>query len=320
MLHTRLPMVAVPVAMLLLHSGASSAQNYPNRPIRIVAAEAGGGTDFVARLIVPGLTAAFSQQVIVDNRGGSAVIPGEIVARATPDGHTLLLFSNNIWLMPFLEKVTLDPVRDFAPIAIVVTAPNILIVHPSLPADSVKGLIALAKARPGDLNYASGINGASSHLAAELFKAMAGVNIVRVSYKGNNPALNDLIGGQTQMMFSTPTAVFPHVKTARLKALAVTSPAPTELAPGLPTVSASGLPGYETMVIYSLFAPAATPAAIVSRLNQETNRVVRRTDVKEKFFSAGVESAGSTPEQLAATVKSDMARMGKVIRDAGIGP
>ena len=293
-------------------------QGYPNKPVRIVTTEPGGGGDFAARLIAPGLTSNLGQQVIADPRGGG-VIAIEMVIKAPPDGHTLLLYGSNLWLLPFMRShVPYDPVTDFATVTLATKAPNILVVHPSLPVKSVGELIALAKARPGELNYGTSGIGNSVHVAGELFKAMAGVNIVCIPYKGTAPVISDLLGGQVQLMFGVAAAVVPHARSGRLRALAVTSAQPSALVPGLPTVAAAGLPGYESVAILSIFAPANTPAMLVNRLNQEIVRVLNQADVKERFLATGVEVIGSTPEQLAATMKSEMARMGKVIRDAGI--
>ncbi len=305
------------LGMIVLGTGAVCAQSYPNKPIRLVTAEPGGGNDFAARLIAPGLSSSLGQQVVVDNRP-SGVIPGQIVSKAPPDGHTLLVSTGVVWLLPFMQSVPFDPVRDFSPITLAVSTPNILVVHPSLPVKSVKELIALAKARPGELDYASGALGSSSHLAAELFKAMAGVNMMRIPYRGAGPALLALVSGQVQLMFATAGSAAAHVGAGRLRALAVTSAQPSALLPGLPAIAASGLPGYEANTPFGIFAPAGTPAIIISRLNQEIVRVLNSPEVKEKFFKAGVEVVGSSPEKFAAAITSDMARMGKVIKAAGI--
>ena len=304
--------------LAVVFSAGAAAQDYPTKPIRIVCSEPGGGTDIVARLIAQELTPGFNQRVVVDNRGGSNVIPAELVAKSPPDGYTLLLLSNTLWLLPLLEKVSFDPVRDFSPITLAVRSPNILVVHPSLPVKSVKELIALARHRPGELNYASGITGASTHLAAELFKSMAAVNIVRVPYRGTAPALVDLIGGQVQLMFSTAASVVPHIKSARLRALAVTTLQPSRFFPDLPTVAASGVPGYQSGTNYALFAPSGTATTITARLNQEIARALNKQDVAEKLFKAGVEVVASSPEQLAATIRSEVVRMDAVIRGGGI--
>ena len=304
------------VGMMVLGADVVSGQTYPNKPIRIMATQPGGLTDIVARLIAPGLTANLGQQIVVDNRG--ALIAVEIAAKAPPDGYTLLVNGSAFWLLPLLRNnVSWDPVRDFAPITMAVRSPSVLVVHPSVPVKSVADLIALAKARPGALNYAAGTIGATPHLAAELFKAMAGVNIVRVGYKGTGPSVIALVGGEVHLMFAGLGSVAPHVKSGRLRALAVTSAQPSALVPGLPTVAAS-LPGYEAASILGIFAPAKTPATIINRLHQEIVRAINRTEVKERLFNAGVEVVGSSPEEFTATVKDDMARMGKVIKDAGI--
>jgi tripartite-type tricarboxylate transporter receptor subunit TctC len=304
-----------------LGAGAAAGESYPSKPIRMVTAEVGGGVDFTARLLAQGgLAERLGQQVIVDNRGGAGgSIAAEIVIKAPPDGHTLLLYASSIWFLPALRSnVTFDTVRDLAPITCPARAPNLFVVHPSMPVASVKELIALAKARPGELNYGSGGTGSSSHLAAELFKAAAGVDIVRIPYKGTGPALNDLIAGRLNMMFGTAGALSPHVRAGRLRALAVTSAQPSELAPGLPTMAASGLPGYESTSIYGIFGPPKTPPAIIRRLNQEIVTILRRPDVKEKFLFNGMEPVGSSPGELAAMRDAEMARVGKLIKAAGI--
>ena len=303
-------------AASVMQLGSVTAQGFPAKPIRIVATEPGGGGDFAARILAQGITGPLGQSVVVENRP-SGVIPGEIVARATPDGHTLLVAASVFVLGPLLQKTPYDPVKDFVPVTLVMSSPSLLVSHPSVPVSSVKELIALAKARPGELNYASSGLGASNHLAGELFKAMTGVDIVRVPYKGSGPALTNLVGGQVQIMFSaTPTAL-PHVKTGKLRSLAVTSPKPSILAPGVPTM-ASTIPGYESVTIFGVWAPAKTPDAVVAMLNREMVQVLGRADVKEKLLTAGVEAAGSTPGELTAAMKGEIDRMGKVIRDAGI--
>lgn len=297
----------------------AAAQNFPTKPIRIVTAEPGGGNDLAARLLAQGLTAAFGQQVIVEARGGgNGALAAQAVSKAAPDGHTLLLYSSALWILPLMKSVAWDPEKDFSPVILAAMAPNILVVHPSLPVASVKALAALARARPGELNYATGASGSAMHLGAELFKSMTGADIVRVPFKGTSYGLTALMAGQVQLMFPAAGGAMLHVKSGRLKGLAVTSARPTELAPGMPTMASAGLPGFEAVSVYGMFAPAKTPADIVAKVNQESQRVLARADVRERFFSAGVETLGSTPEEFSMTMKSDLVRWGKLIRDAGI--
>jgi tripartite-type tricarboxylate transporter receptor subunit TctC len=301
----------------LIAAGAACGQAYPSRPVRFVTAAVGGGNDFAARIMANGLTASLGQQVIVDNRGG-AHIPALTVSKATPDGHTLLVQNNTIWVAPLLEKVAYDHFTELIPISLTARAPNVLVVHPSLPVSSVKDLIAAAKAAPGDLNYASGVVGSSNYIAAELFKAMAGVNLTRIGYKGSGPALIDVMAGQVKVMFATTTSSWGHVKAGRLKALAITSGEASALAPGLPTIAASGVPGYKAESIYGVWAPAKTPAAILKRLNQEIVKVLTAPQTKERFFSTGAEVVASTPEVFAEEIKAESTRLDKVFKSAGI--
>ena len=312
----RLALCAVALALTFASSGGA-AQSYPVRPIRIVTAPIGAGNDFMARIIAQGLAAGLGQQLVVDNR--PAAILGELVAKAPPDGYTLLAVGSVLWLTPLLQdNVGYDPVKDFSPIAVTGLSVNILVVHPSVAANSVKELVALAKAKPGQLNYATGGTGSSNHLAAELFKSMAGIDLVRIPYKGSGPAVNDLVSGQVQIMFPTTAAGMPHVKSGRLKALGVTSLQRSALAPGLATVAESGVPGYESVVMYALFAPAKTPAAVIKRLNKEVVQYLKSPAGTERFFTAGIEVVASTPGELATAMKSEMTRMGKLIKDAGL--
>lgn len=296
----------------------STSQNYPSKPVRVLTAEAGGGADFATRIVAHGLTGALGQPVIVDNRGGG-VIPPEIVSRAPPDGYTLLFLSGAFWQRQLLDAKTTpyNVQRDFAFVTLALSSPNVLVINPSVAASSVKELIALAKGRPGGLNYGSNPSGSTNHLAAELFKTMASVDVVRITYKGAGPALNDLVAGRVQVMFASAGSVTSHLKSGRLRALAVTSAQPSVLFPGLPTVAAT-LPGYEADVMIGLYTPAKTPAAIINRLNQDTVRVLATPEVKERFFNAGIATVGSSPAEHAAAVKSDMVRWEKVIKDANI--
>ncbi len=313
------PAMRLTIALIIAFTAvAANAQNFPNKPIRIVAGGVGGGSDFTARMIAQGFTAAWGQQVVVDNRP-SGFVPGEIVMRAQPDGYTLLVSGSSLWISRLLQdNVPFDAERDFAAVTLAATSPSVLTVHPAVAAKSVRELMALAKMKPGELNYGTSGQGSAPHLAAELFKAMAGVSIVRVNYKGAGAALNDLIAGQVQMTFGTTSSLAPHIKSGRLRALAVSGAQPSALLPELPTIAASGLPGYEAVSPAGVFAPAKTPASIVARLNAEIVRALNATDAKQKLLGAGIEVVGTTPAELAAMIKADIAKWGKVIRDAGI--
>ena len=302
-------------ALLLTVAGLACAQNFPVRYVRLVTTEPGSGNDLASRLIAPGMAAGLGQQVIVDNRG---VLAAEIVAKSSPDGYTIVLYGSPLWLSPLMREAPYDPIRDFAAITLATNSPNVLVIHPSLPVNSVQELISLARSRPGELNYASGSTGASSHLAGELFKSMAKVDIVRIPYKGLGPGLTALMSGQVQLMFANAGAVTPHVASKRLRPLAVTSSKPSELAPGLPTLAAAGLPGYESTSIAGVLAPAKTPPAIVARLHQAIAQSLSRPEVREKLFQAGIEPLGSTPEEFSATMKSEMTRIGRLVKEAGI--
>ncbi len=283
--------------------------------IRVVTAPIGGGNDFVARLIGQALTPRLGQQLVVDNRPAS-IVP-ELVARAPADGYTLLAIGSTLWLAPFLQDgATPDPLKDFSPISVTGRSVNMLVVHPSVVATSTKELIALARAKPGQLNYATGAAGASNHLAAELFKVMAGVEMVRIGYKGSGSAVTDLVSGQVQIMFPTTAAGLPHVRAGRLRGLGVTSLERTALAPGLPTVAESGLPGYESLVIYALVAPAKTPASIIQRLHTELAQGLRAAAIAERLLNFGIEVVAGTPQELTTTMTSEMTHLGKVIKDA----
>ena len=316
---SRLCLIAVLAgsAWMACGAGTASAQAYPGKPVRIVVTGVGSGGDFAARLIAQGVSGSLGQQIIVDNRG-SGNLPAEIVSKSPPDGYTLCLSAAPLWITPFLRKTPYDPVKDFAPVTLVVSSPNILVVHPSLPVKSVKELIALLRARPGALNYATSGIGGSGFLAAELFKSMSRADMVRVNYKSGGLAITELMSGEVQLFFANAGAVAPHMQSGRLRALAVTSAKPSPLLPKLPTIAAGGLPGYELVSVQGIFAPARTPDAVIARLNQEIVPFLQRRDIKEKFLAAGMESLGSPPEELGATVKSEMARLGKVIKAAGI--
>ena len=306
-----------PAGVLLLGAGAAPGQDYPTQPIRFVTSAAGGGNDRIARELAQALAGSLGQPVTVENHQGG-VAPGEIVAKAPPDGHTLLIYNNTLWVGPLMQPASYDAVRDFAPIGELARTPNVLVVSAASPAKSVSELIALAKARPGELKYGASGTGAGNHLAGELFGAMAGVKIVPVNYKGIGGAVKDLLAGELQLMFPTAVTGGPHVRSGKLRALGVTSATPSALLPGVPPVAASGLPGYEAITTFSAFAPAATPRAVIVRLNDEMVRFLNRADVRKRTFNAGMETVASSPAQLAATMKAELSRMAKVIQDAGI--
>jgi tripartite-type tricarboxylate transporter receptor subunit TctC len=293
---------------------ATWAQAYPTSHVRIITAAAGGGSDFATRLIAGPLGAALGQQVIVENRG---LLAADVAAKAPPDGYTLLLVGQTLWMLPFMRDNVASNVSDFSPVTTVSETSNILVVHPTVPAKSVKALIDLARTRPGELNYAISGNGSSVHIAGELFRSMAHINVVRINYKGASQALTELIAGQTQYMFGVPGSIMPHIKAGRLRALAISGSHATPLMPGLPPV-AQTLPGYEVVSRLAIFAPAGTQAAIIARLNREIVRVLNRPEVKEKFHEAQIEVVGDAPEALAAIIKAEIATMAKIIQEAGI--
>lgn len=303
---------------MILFAGVAVGQDYPKKSIRIVASEAGSSNDIVARIIADGLSKRFGQTVMVENRPGG-VVAGEVVSKAAPDGYTLLYFANGLWITPLMRtKMPYDTMKDFAPISWVITVPNVVVAHPTFPANSIKELIALAKAKPGAIKYASASAGTANHLAAELFKYMAHVDLERIPYTGMAPALNATLTGETQVMFpSAGMTMATYVKTGKLKALAVTSAKPSALTPGLPTVAAT-VPGYENTVNHGVFAPAGTPAPIINLLNKEIVKILESADVKKKLDNIGLEVVGSSPEELRNLMKSEVESMGKVIKAAGI--
>jgi tripartite-type tricarboxylate transporter receptor subunit TctC len=312
--HIRIGMVSI--GLMVLSAGAVLGQDYPSKPIRIVAGAVGGGGDFMARQIAQGISGPLGQPVIVDNR--IALVSAETVAKAQPDGYSLLVQGGTLWLIQFLQKPNFDVVRDFSTISLVSRNVNVLAVHPSVPANSVKELIALAKAKPGQLNYGSTVAGGNQHIGGELFKSLAGVDLVRVVYKGGSAATIGLVSGEVQVLVNDAGVLMPQAKAGKLRALAVTSITPSLMAPGLPTMVAAGLPGYEWIGTTGLYAPAKTPAAIIKRLNQEVVRAVNLPETKERLFSVGEEIVASSPEEFAATIRNDIVRLGKLIKDADI--
>jgi len=311
-------------ALAALAISAAHAEVYPSKPVRmIVAYPPGGGTDIVGRMVAQKLGEALGQPVVVENRGGaSGNIGTELAARAVPDGYTVLMgnVAPNAINVSLFRNLPYDPVADFAPVTLVASTPNILVVHPTTPARTVKEVIALAKAKPGALNFASAGVGSSSHLAGELFRILAGADIVHVPYKGAGPAMVDVLSGQVQLYFATMPAAMPHVKSGRLAPVAVTSARRSQALPGLPTIAESGVSGYEASTWYGLLAPARTPGAAVARLHEGVVKILADAAVREKLADQGFEPVGDSPGEFAAYIKSEIAKWGKVIRDAGIRP
>ncbi|MGZ8212686.1 MAG: Bug family tripartite tricarboxylate transporter substrate binding protein [Burkholderiales bacterium] len=293
-------------------------QSYPTKTVRIITSPAGGGNDFPARLIARAVTAPLGQQVIVDNR--ATVLIADVVAKAPPDGYTLLVTGSAHWIGPLVEKVTYDPIRDFAPITLIDRSPSVLVVHPSMPVKSVKQLVALAKAKPGELNFSVGGPGTSNFLAAIMFNQMAGVNVVRIPYKGTGPALAAVMTGEVHAMFGSAGGAAPHVKSGRLRALAVGSMKPSPLAPGVPTIDSSGIPGFVSEALHAMFAPAGTPQPIVARVNQEVSRYLQSAEAQDIFLKAGIDTAPGTPDELTSVMKSEISKFGPMLKAAGIGP
>lgn len=309
------------IVAVMFEAGDSLAQNYPEKPIRWIVPFIGGTADYTARFIAQKLTERWNQQVVIDNRvGASGMIGTEVASKTAPDGYTLLLGNTTTFaVLPALyPKLAYDPVRSFAPVTPLATTVAVLVVHPSLPVRSVKELVALAKARPGQINAASSGNGETPHMALELFKAAAGVNIVNVPYKTTAAAGVALLAGEVQMGFSGMVQAMPHVRAGKLRALAVSTKTRSKGAPELPTVAESGYPGYEQSFWAGVLVPAGTPGAIVSRLNAEIVSIVETADMRQKMIDRGLEPLTGTPEQFAAIIKTDTAKYGKLIRDIGL--
>ena len=297
------------------------AQGYPSRPLRIVTTEAGGSLDFASRVIAPTLANKLGQPVIVENRGGAGgSLAIETVAKATADGHTMLLYGSAFWILPALRsKLPWHPLRDFAPITIALASPHVLLVHASVNAKSVKELIDLAKARPDELAYASAGTGSTAHIATELLKGMAGIKLLHVPHKSGGPALNSLLGGHEHMMIPPAGAsVMSHVKTGRVRALALTSAQPSPLWPELPTVAASGVPGYEADTKIGIYLPARTPVAIVERLHKEIVAIVTSAEAKVRYEQAAMDVVASMPDQARQISQAEFNKMARVVKEAGI--
>jgi tripartite-type tricarboxylate transporter receptor subunit TctC len=317
----RIIKTAIAACALSLTAAAASAQTYPARTVRfIVPYVPGGGVDFVGRAVAQKLSDIWPYPAIIDNRpGGGTNIGSELVARSAPDGYTVLVGGvPNTANMALYQKLPYDVVRDFAPVIQIDTAPNVLAVHPAVPARSVTGLIALAKARRGELTYASAGIGSSNHLSGELFRTMAGVDIVHVPYKGGGAAVIDLVAGQVSMYFGTTPSTMPHVRSGRLRALGVTTAKRTVAAPEVPTIAESGVPGYEQSAWHGLLVPAATPLAVITRLHADVLRVIRLPEVVERFTVQGIDIIGSSPAEFAAFIKQDLAKYERLVRTAGI--
>ncbi|MBI3935534.1 MAG: tripartite tricarboxylate transporter substrate binding protein [Betaproteobacteria bacterium] len=297
------------------------AEAYPTRPIRfIVPFPPGGSYDAMARMVALKLTDAWGQQVVVDNRpGAAATIGADLAARAEPDGHTIVLLGNNHTIAPSVfRKLPYDLLRDLAPVTLLATTPYVVVVHPSVPVKTLRELIDLAKARPGQLNYGSGGTGGITHLAGELFNYLAAVNIVHVPYKGGVPAVTDLVGGRLQMMTVNVFSALPHIKAGKLRGLAVPDTKRSRFVPELPTTAEAGLPGFEISEWYGVSAPRALPKPILAKLNAEIARILGLSDVRERLTNVGSEPVPSTPEQFAAFLKADLAKNAEIIRKANI--
>lgn len=295
------------------------AQPYPAKPVTIVVPFPGGASpDIVARAIGQKLNAAWRQPVVIENKPGAGAILGtETVANSAPDGYTLLLHSASHAIAPSMYKLPYDSIRGFAPISLVAFVPNLLVANPTLPAKNVKELIALAKSKPGDLNYSSSGSGSPAHLAGELFKSLARIDIVHIPYKGSPQALTAVLSGETGMMFTPIPIAQPHVKSGRLRSFGVTTPKRSKVFPDLPTVAESGLPGYEVTQWYGMQAPAGTPGEIVTKVSDEVRRILSEPEVVQRLATQGAEPAPSSPEALAAHIKAEIAKWAKVVKASG---
>jgi len=313
---------AIALAALSTAAFSQDAANYPSRPLRMIVPFApGGGLDISTRLIGQKLAEKWGQNVVVDSRPGAATIVGtEIASRAAPDGYTVLMITTTFAINPGLyPKLPYDPGRDFTPVTQLNSQPNVVVVPPSFAGNSVKDLIALAKAKPGELTFASPGAGSAPHLAAEMFQRAAGVSMIHVPYKGIPPAVTDILGGRVTMLFTTTISAAPHIKAGKLRAVAITSAKRQSGMPDVPTIGET-LPGYRAEAFQGMVVPAGVPQAIVNKLSAEVARIVRLPDVAERFQLDGAEPVGSTPKEFAAFLKAEMQKWSKVIRDAGVKP
>jgi tripartite-type tricarboxylate transporter receptor subunit TctC len=306
---------------LALMSSAAIAQIYPSKPVRVVVSfPAGAGVDIVARIVMPRLADALGQSFVIDNRSGaSGNLGSEVAAHAPPDGYTLLFTPASVASSQALySKLNYSLTKDLEPISMVAAAAFVLVVHPSLPVKNVKELIAMAKAKPGQLMYASTGNGGSPHLAAEMFKQQAQIDITHIPYKGTPPAVTDLIAGQVSMMFANTLSVLPYVNSGRLRALAISSAKRSAAAPGIPTIAETGMPGFDSVTWFGVLAPAGTPREIVGKLGAELRRIAQSRAVADQLIAQGADPIGSTAEEFAARIKSDIAKWAVIIKTAGI--
>ena len=315
----------VSVAAIITGIAAISAfaQDYPSKPVRIVVPFApGGGTDLSARVIAQKLSESLGANFVVDNRPGAAGIVGtEMIAKSKPDGYALLVVSSSHAINPAMyPKLPYDTARDFVPISLLLSGPSLVVAHPSLPAKNARELIALAKAKPGTLTFASAGHGTPPHMAGELFRALAGIDLVHIPYKGNGPAYTDLMAGQVSLMFPNIATSLPYVRSGRMRALGVGSKTRSAIAPEIPTINESGLPGYEMSSWFGLLAPAGTPVAIVTRLQQEIARIFIQAEVREKLLAQGVEPVGGTPQEFTAFLHNETTQWAKVIKSSGLKP
>jgi tripartite-type tricarboxylate transporter receptor subunit TctC len=313
---------AVAAALLpTVFAAPVAAQEYPVKPVRfVIAFSPAGPSDILTRIVGSKLAESMGQVFIFDNRpGAGGNLAAEIVAKAPPDGYTLLMGNNSILATnaSLYKNMSFDPVKDLAPVALLASQPNILVVHPSLPVKSVKELIAFAKAHPGELNYASSGSGAAAHLAAELFKSMAGVQMVHIPYKGASPALIDMLAGQCQVMFATALSVQPYLQSNRLRPLAVSTAKRARIMPNLPTVAEAGVPGFEATTWHGIVSTAGTPPAVINKLNAEINKVLKLPDVNATLTRQGAEVLGGTPQEFAAYIKAEIPKWAKVVKASG---
>jgi tripartite-type tricarboxylate transporter receptor subunit TctC len=311
-------------ALAAAAAGAVFAQaGYPSKPVRmVVPSSAGGGTDIVARIMAPELSKRLGQQVVIDNRPGAGTMIGiEVAAKSPPDGYTLLMGLSTLAINSALyKKVPYDPRHDFAPITQAVSSASIIVVHPSVPVHSVKALIAFARARQGQLNYASAGTGTYPHMTMELFLSMANLKMVHIPYKGTGPAMIDMVAGQVATMAATILTGMPQIRAGRLRPLGITSAARSPIVPDIPTVAEAGLPGFESVQWYGMLAPARTPKDIVTRLHAEATRVLQQPEIKARFAADGADLVGSTPEEFTRYIESELTKWAKVAREAGIQP